>query len=522
MARAKTVTTKGQRTGASRAARKTKPGVASKTRPSAARKTKSSAARKTAGKSRGKTVATKTKTSVVVVNMIPASLSGEANQDSEPTITVNPANPLHIAASAFTPDPAGGSFAPIYVSTDGGLSWSLNSIVPSSAAQGSMTADITVAFGSASNRLYAGIIRLPYPANRTRLNILRTDDFQSATPMKVLVDRTGQGVDQPYVQAITVASGPDQGKDRLYVGDNDFSSPGKTATIDQSLDAGQPKPSFTSVRVEKRTTSGQDGPPVRPCPHPDGTVYAIFHSWRTFNDTTGEGVADVVVVRDDHGGNGPSPFTALVDPGDGKAGIRVAPGVKFNFDGYLGLQRTGGDVAVAVDPTSSANVYVAYNDDEGTDYVLHLVRSKDRGATWSSDLKKISNALNPALAVNSAGKVGMLYQQLVGTGAAQHWVTKFISSANGTTWQSVSLATTPAQVPARQFDPYLGDYDHLTSVGKDFYGVFSANNTPKKSNFPKGVKYQRNANFTTNTLLDVDNATPVHASIDPFFFKVSG
>lgn len=511
MARPKKAAARSQRTGVTRAARKAKPGAARKP-PSKARG-QASAAKKPA--------ATKAKARVVVVNMIPNSLSGETNQDSEPAITVNPANPLHIAASAFTPDPAGGSFAPIYVSTDGGMSWSLNSIVPSSAAQGSMTADITVSFG-AGNRLYAGIIRLPMVANRTRLNILRTDDFQSATPMKVLVDRTGRGVDQPYVQAITMASGADQGKDRLYVGDNDFSSPGKTATIDQSLDAGKPTPAFASVRVEKRTTSGQDGPPVRPCPHADGTVYAVFHSWRTFNNSTADGTADVVVVRDDHGGNGASPFTALKDSGDGKAGVRVAQGAKFNFDGYLGLQRTGGDVAIAVDPTNSAKVYVAYNDDRGSDYVLHLLRSQDRGATWSADLRTIPNALNPALAVNSGGKVGMLYQQLVGTGAAQRWVTKFISSTNGSTWRSVTLTTTPAQTPHREFDPYLGDYDHLTSVGKDFYGVFSASNIPRKANFPKGVKFQRNANFTTNTLLDVDNSTPVHPSIDPFFFKVNG
>jgi hypothetical protein len=175
-----------------------------------------------------------------------------------------------------------------------------------------------------------------------------------------------------------------------------------------------------------------------------------------------------------------------------------------------------------VDPTDSAKVYVAYNADEGADYVLHVVRSQDRGATWSADIRTVNNALNPQLAVNNAGKVGLLYQQLTGSGAAQRWQTKFESSTNGTQWKAVTLATVPAQVPARAFEPYLGDYDHLTSVGKDFYGIFAANNTPKKSNFPHGVKYQRNADFANQTLLDVDNTTPVHVSIDPFFFRVGG
>src|SRR5215831_6033631 len=78
---------------------------------------------------------------VLVVNMIPKSLSGENHQDSEPTIAVNPQNPLQIAASAFTPDPSHGPRAPIYLSTDGGNTWTLNSIVPSTVADGSATAD---------------------------------------------------------------------------------------------------------------------------------------------------------------------------------------------------------------------------------------------------------------------------------------------------------------------------------------------------------------------------------------------
>ena len=472
-------------------------------------------------KSAGKKGASKASTNVLVVNMIPRALSGESHQDSEPTIAVNPSNPLHIAGSAFTPDPGGGNLAPIFVSVDGGNTWTLKSIVPSSASDGSATADITLAFGTASNKLYAGIIRLPFPPGRPRLNILRTDNFQSGATMKVLVDRTGKGIDQPYVQAATVLNGPDQGKDRVYVGDNDFGNTPRSATIDQSLNAGKTSPTFTSVRIESRSPAGQDGPPVRPAIHPDGTVYAVFHSWLTF-DSNDEGTADIVVVRDDNGGNGPNKFKALVDSGDSKAGIRVVKKVKFNFDGFLGLQRTGGDVAIAVDPSNSSIVYVAYNDDDGADYMLHVLRSTNRGVTWSGDLRTVRNALNPAVAINSAGKVGLLYQQLTGSGPTQRWVTKFESSTNGTTWSAMTLATVPANTPPKQFDPYLGDYEHLMSVGKDFYGVFCANNTPNKSNFPKGVTYQRNANFTSHTLLDVDNATPVDVSIDPFFFKVPG
>jgi hypothetical protein len=76
--------------------------------------------------------------------------------------------------------------------------------------------------------------------------------------------------------------------------------------------------------------------------------------------------------------------------------------------------------------------------------------------------------------------------------------------------------------PTRPFGPYLGDYVHLIAQGKDFYGIFSAENAPILANFPAGVTYQRNHNFATNALLDTDGTTAVATSIDPFFFKATG
>ena len=193
---------------------------------------------------------------VKVVNVIPQSLSAETRQDSEPNIAVNPANHAQIAITAFTPDPMGGSNAPIFVSTDTGATWVLNTIVPSQNTT-TGTGDITTRFAG-SGRFYGGILRLP---GSLRLNILRSTNFTAPVAMSVLVDRTQ--VDQPYTQAATVPSGTDAGKDRVYVGLNDFAaSGGKTATVETGLDAAAASPTFTSVRVEKRGTgtAGQNGP----------------------------------------------------------------------------------------------------------------------------------------------------------------------------------------------------------------------------------------------------------------------
>ena len=447
-----------------------------------------------------------------VVNMMPRSMSGETNQDSEPNLAVNPANWREMAASAFTPNPSGSGNAPIYVTTDGGATWVLNPIVPSAVE----TADITLRFGSWSNDLYAGILRRP----AIDLAVLRTTNPVSGAAMTVLESRAG--VDQPYVEARTdLAAG---NHDRVFIGMNDFGAPNhRTATIDVSAAAETAPPSgFSSSRVESRATSGQDGPSIRPAWHLDGTVYGAFFRWAP------DGTRAVVVVRDD--ANGTGGFTALKDPSDNQAGRLVATGLNIPFENFshpdFGQERQGSNLCCAVDPANSSRVYVAWADKAGTTQTLHVRRSADRGVTWSGDIRAVPNAANPALAMNRDGVLGFLYQEVTGAGgplAGQRWVTHFLRTVTDfAATDDQVLATVPAGTPVQQFLPYVGDYVHLLAIGSDFFGVFAASNVPNSGNFPRGVSYQRNANFTTGQLLAVDNTTPVAPSIDPFFFQSTG
>src|SRR5436309_583086 len=113
-----------------------------------------------------------------VVDLIPLSLSGETWQDAEPFLALYASNPKLLAASAFTPNPGGSASAtaPIFVSDDGGDSWTLRNTLPSQ----SMTADITHAVGGSPPVLYAGIMRVPgFPLNElkaSRLLLARGDD----------------------------------------------------------------------------------------------------------------------------------------------------------------------------------------------------------------------------------------------------------------------------------------------------------------------------------------------------------
>src|SRR6266699_2701826 len=251
---------------------------------------------------------------IKVVDVIPASLSGETNQDSEPLLAVQAVNPQIMVASAFTPNPFSTSGnAPVYISEDGGNTWVLSAITPVQR----MTCDITHAMPTGENHprgdLHAGTLAC---AASVTLDESESEDVSSSAVMNVQSTRTN--VDQPFVRAL-----PFSHIDHIYVGLNDLGQPsGRTATVDVSLDGGA---NYKSYTIESRKTMGQDGPSVRPAVAPDNTIYAAFFGWRKFNGSIA--ASDVVVVRDDAGATGPQAFQALKDPSDKLPGRLVVKGV---------------------------------------------------------------------------------------------------------------------------------------------------------------------------------------------------
>lgn len=449
--------------------------------------------------------------SISLVNIIPLSLSGETAQDSEPNLAVNPEDTNQMVATAFTPPPMGGNLAPIFISTDGGSTWSLRNVVPG-AGSGFTTKDISVSFATAGGTLYAAILKGDDPGRR--MQILRSPGFSGTAAMAVLSDRTGP--DQPWVVAGTSGTA-----DRLWVGNNALvGGTTKTATIDHSADARVASPAFGRTVPEARTTSGQDGPPVRLAAHPDGTVYAGHVRWA---HAAGNNISfDVVVTRDDNWGIGTNAFTDLVDSRDNVVGTRVRDDLYAYWNAEMGQERLGADLAIAVDPTDSSTAWVAWGYKYGgpassIPWVIEVARSTDRGRNWAPIRRTIVNGKNPALAVNSQGALGFLYQEFTGT----EWVTRLevTSDAWETPAESHVLHRAPFNTPSRMFYPYLGDYVRLLSVRRNFYGIFSGSNVPDLTHFPSGVSYQRNADWTNQRLLDTDAVSSVSPSIDPFFFR---
>jgi hypothetical protein len=153
------------------------------------------------------------------------------------------------------------------------------------------------------------------------------------------------------------------------------------------------------------------------------------------------------------------------------------------------------------------------------------MRSTDAGATWSKDLRTITDAKNPGVAVNNKGTAAFVYQQIIKSGASgDTWTTSLERSSDGFVTQPTPLilSTFPVSEFAEpEWQPFLGDYLYLMAVDKDFYGVFSASNKPDAARFPSGVVFQRRADFGTKKLLTADGLAQVNVSIDPYFFKVT-
>jgi hypothetical protein len=64
--------------------------------------------------------------SISIVDIIPASQSSETGQNAEPSLAVNPANPLQMVATTFGGNEivSGSTLQPYWISTNGGTAWS--------------------------------------------------------------------------------------------------------------------------------------------------------------------------------------------------------------------------------------------------------------------------------------------------------------------------------------------------------------------------------------------------------------
>ena len=463
---------------------------------------------------------------VTVVNMIPASFSGERNHDLEPSIAVNPQNPNQIAAAAMSNNQIDYTDeGPIYISADNGNTWRIEKVLPIAAFSTFTYADATVSFGRRLQNptLYASMLQSAGSAARPMKVFFLPfpPPLNTSIPMSPFSGWSRTGVDQPFLQATTVSVSGVL-KDLIFVGvDDRKKSPltSQSATIDQyagpllypsKLVDTQPNAAVGGVvRVATAFTDVQQA------------VFIAFLARRKFNADKTRLLTDVMIVGDTTQGGQVRQFQSLTTAGKHIAQAELPLGTVL-----LGDDRAGPDLAIAVHPTNRQIIYVAWGDQPvGAPYTLHVRRSIDGGMTWpGSEVIVRQNAKNPALAINSLGVVAFLYQRLnPATGTDRWWETHLERfPANFAVGAQPAVEWTLARFKLGTIAPLipmLGDYVQMTSVGENFYGIFSAGNLHVvPANFPNDVVVKRKMSGTQ--LVD-SQGTAVPNSLDPFFFRIT-
>ena len=452
------------------------------------------------------TVASVSSPRLRIFDVIPTSDSAETGQNSEPSLAVNPLNAAQMIVGAFS-----GTGMPYFISLNGGATW---------ADYGSLSGyDKTLAWkqdGSAAltSTLYASGSSYGI---RTYSGITTASSFGS--PINSYNPK--HDLDQPWMR-----TGP---SNHVYVGYNDLSAAsGKTASVLVSTNGGS---TYTPVTLDRVGGGvGQDGAPIRLAVN-GNTAYAVFTRWNSLLDTDSFGeerfTSQVMIVRSDNGGA--DGFTALGANGNG---VPIATPTSWyanteNAPLTLGQERTVGELAIAVDPDNASHVVVAYGDAPGPtgsgQMQLTVAESTDDGAHWQTKFTTSSSTRSalPALAITQNGTIGLLYDNYdpVTNRMSQHLLT---TSDDFVTTTDTTLASETNATPVARFDPYVGDFYDMTSIGNTFYGVFSASNADNGSDAQfTNVMFQRDFIGTPGTasfqMTDGSGHT-VAPSIDPFFF----
>ena len=469
--------------------------------------------------------------SVTIVDVVLPDWNYDSDVHPEPTIAVNPTDPKTIALSAtylgyawptpppgFCPSDAAG----ILLSFDEGSSWSLR--CPLQRSQLGSVTDVAIDFTGDGSALIASYLDSPNAGGRVQ----RVRDWTVyETTTSEMVKENATGADQPFAvaspnptsQAFTVGT---------YMPTPDCPAGGIIWWWNTKKRNGAP---CVAPRPAVRVMT------VRTAHARDGRSYGLYLSLR--NDDK----SDLVLVRgrlsDEDTDDAArfddltddvllDPFISSSDPcavHDGALGQRLRNCAYVPTDSWhavdnclpgLGPQRRNpNQIALAIDPSDSRTVYFVYGDAHATpddSITLHLARWSDAsGQREVRELLTVRNALNPAIVITDAGRIGFAYQQFIDG----NWQTHIqVSSPDKTVWDDIALTDpSPEAEPACHptwSSPYLGDYMDIAAVGETIYGTFSFNNNPVRN--PDAI-YLRD-----KTLL---GSSAVPYTIDPFFYKVT-
>ena len=412
--------------------------------------------------------------------------------DTEPSIAVNPQNPGEIAIVAFSENWNATTGAPVWKSSDGGLTWRKVFQITQPAPSQSGPFDQKIDF-DADGRIYVAEVALGS-------SISDYTYHQPGPPDAPLIPGANYGNDQPHLSLDRYPNSPQRG--RLYSPWLDLSQTLWRSSTSSSVNQGV---AMNSVGAGDNSTFANRT--TRVAIGPDGRAYIVYKKRPGVPTTTppcpaGSTSPDFenaqfTVNRSDDGG---VTWTGLAAGG---VSVNGAGTVETLFTSCFGNHSKGkvararsSDAWIAAAPAGhwwwpfgvAGDIYVAYVSRDASRFAqIYVARSTDQGLSWSS--KRATDGTHhsayPEIAVTDLGVVGLLYIDYDDSGAATIFRHHFaFSSDHGQTWKDCLLQAMDPAPLANAADGFLwGDYEGLTALNNTFYGVFtgesSGRNTPQ-------------------------------------------
>jgi hypothetical protein len=391
--------------------------------------------------------------------------------DTEPSIAVNPTNPNEVVVVSFSGNWTATQNAPVWKSSDGGLTWRRVPQIPQPQAGLSGPGDQKVAFDS-SGRLHVAELGV----NSSSANF----DFifrQTGTADAALTAGASFGDDQPHLDIDRQTLGTCAG--RLYSPWLNFGVANSRSTVANSTDRG-----VNITNVGAGNNSSFPNRTSRIAIAPNGRVYLIYKTREgggTAEPNAFENAHFRVMRSDDCGAT----WTAL---GASGTSVHGAGAVQTFFTTQFGNPASGrpvgrarsSDAWIATDP-GDGDVYAAYVRRDSGFGQIFVARSTDQGVTWTSTrvTDGTQHSAYPEIAVAANGAVGVLYIDFVDNGTVTQFRHHFARSFDdGATWSDQILQSMDPTGLAGAGNGFLwGDYEGLTALGTTFYGVYTGQAT---------------------------------------------
>jgi uncharacterized repeat protein (TIGR01451 family) len=432
---------------------------------------------------------------VVVSNTDPTLQLTDSAPDQETSIAVNPENPSEIAVTAFSSAWGLGQAAALFVSSDGGLTWTKARSIPPPigvAGLGNCPCDQTIDYGRGGVLYGTFLVKDDLAQTSNVVTGSTTDPGTTAgwlwneTPSAQLTNRIVDVADQP--QLVVTRDAADPARDRAYVAYDDLDQFDARVAASTAVDPRapiQPPIDFAADALVGSMLPGAANPGLRIAADPRTGVL-----WTLYERPAGAGQPKTVTYVLNRSLDGGATWGLNGQPG----GLPLGPAVQSKQGvGYkMGTTNAllGGVDAMGVDPTTG-DVYVVFGavttpTGDNALFIRRIGSDAAGGVTVSPELPvtppQVTSAGLPAVAVNSEGTVAVMYASFDGFAPSAPTIPIFSmhlarSATGGASFVDETLQSFSSPAPDN-LDPrqrVLGDYHQMKAVGATFYGAYSGN-----------------------------------------------